>query len=451
MARLARCFLRSAALLGPVGRWPISALRDRRGITAPLFAAISVSLLGIVGLGTDAGLWYLAQAQAQSAADAAALAGALSLAEGSGQTAASTAATSVAQQNGFASGSSATVTVNMPPSSGAYTASNVAVEAIISQTQTRYLSRLFLASDPVVTVRAVAEAVDIGSACALATGNVPNALEIGGNSTITGAGCTLSSNSTASPAIYVYGSPTISASALVSVGTCSGCGTSPPWQQTAVPVSNPFSAADNTQLPSFSNCQNTSTPVPYEQNPIANCSLSVSNGTSVTLAPGTYFFTNSVSIQGGSITCTCSGGIGGVTIVLTHVSGGSNASLSINGNINQMQLNAPATNTTFPGLSGLVLYEDPTGTQSGPKINGNANVDLTGGIYFPQDTVTFNGNAKFNSTSGTNQPVSTCFEIVANGIDTSGNSTTAFDTSGCKNAGYGSNFGAQIQAVRLVE
>lgn len=469
MARLARCFLRSAALLGPVGRWPVSALRDRRGVTAPLFAAISVSLLGIVGLGTDAGLWYLAQAQAQSAADAAALAGALSLAEGSGQTAASTAATSVAGQNGFASGTATTVTINMPPSSGTYTGSNVAVEAIISQTQTRYLSRLFLTSDPVVSVRAVAEAVNIGSACAVATGNVTSALLLGGNSTITGSNCALASNSTASPAIDVNGSPTVSASSLVSVGTCSGCSGAnlPPWQQTALPVANPFAAADSTQLPSFSNCQTpnfSQTIPPYNQstNPVAYCGFTLNNGSkaAVTLQPGTYFFASSIDLEGGSVSCPTCTGSAGVTIVLTHTTGGTNAGLTINGNFDNssatITLQAPAQNTTtyngnqLSGLDGLLFYSDPTGTQSPITINGNSNVVVQGGLYFPQAPVTFNGNTKFNSTSGTDQPISTCLALVANSIDASGNSTTAFDTSGCSST-YGQNFGAQIQAVRLVE
>ena len=55
-------------------------LRSRRGTVA--FAAViaAIPLIGVVGLGAEAGSWYVTKQHAQNAADAAAYAGALRLA-----------------------------------------------------------------------------------------------------------------------------------------------------------------------------------------------------------------------------------------------------------------------------------------------------------------------------------------------------------------------------------
>jgi Flp pilus assembly protein TadG len=99
-------------------------LADRRGATAVMFAVTSIALAGLVGLGAEAGNWYVMKRAGQNAADAAAIAGALTLGTASGasgctgslQTTAGTKGTTVAGYNGFTSGSGgATVTVQAPP------------------------------------------------------------------------------------------------------------------------------------------------------------------------------------------------------------------------------------------------------------------------------------------------------------------------------------------------
>src|SRR5262249_27240479 len=79
-------------------------LAGGRGATAVIFAATSVALMGLVGLGAEAGNWYVMKRHGQNGADAAAVAGALTLATASGasgcttslQTTAGTSGTSVA-------------------------------------------------------------------------------------------------------------------------------------------------------------------------------------------------------------------------------------------------------------------------------------------------------------------------------------------------------------------
>jgi hypothetical protein len=57
-------------------------LTDKRGVTALMFALTAAAILGVVGLATEVGAWYLARAQAQNAADAAAIAASLASVNG---------------------------------------------------------------------------------------------------------------------------------------------------------------------------------------------------------------------------------------------------------------------------------------------------------------------------------------------------------------------------------
>src|SRR5437899_236043 len=56
-----------------------SFLRDRRGAVAALVAATMTVLFGFAGLGVDVGIWYTLKRQSQSAADNAAISGAIEL------------------------------------------------------------------------------------------------------------------------------------------------------------------------------------------------------------------------------------------------------------------------------------------------------------------------------------------------------------------------------------
>ncbi|MBX6740666.1 MAG: hypothetical protein IRY87_01290, partial [Acetobacteraceae bacterium] len=43
-------------------------LRDKRGVTAVIFALSATAVIGLVGLGTEGGLWVLTRRNAQDAA-----------------------------------------------------------------------------------------------------------------------------------------------------------------------------------------------------------------------------------------------------------------------------------------------------------------------------------------------------------------------------------------------
>ena len=109
--------------------------RDGQGGQMIIFVAIVfLALLFVVGLAIDAGQLFSAKRTMQEAADAAAFAGSVVIYQNGTTQQAHDAAVADAIKNGFKDGvSSTTVTVNAPPTSGAYAAESPVrhVEVII--------------------------------------------------------------------------------------------------------------------------------------------------------------------------------------------------------------------------------------------------------------------------------------------------------------------------------
>ncbi|HYF07155.1 MAG TPA: pilus assembly protein TadG-related protein [Acetobacteraceae bacterium] len=438
-------------------------LRDRKGFTTATFGVTSIAFLGMAALGTDAGLWYLSLRNARSAADAAAMAGAAAAAVHSSTAVGSTAAFSVAGSNGFANGTGgATVTVNIPPSSGAYTANAGAVEVIIQQVQTRFLSRVLVGTDPTVTVRAVAAPLNWGDACILALGG--SGLQIGGNATVASTGCILASNRPGSDSIRIFGSAAITAESLSALGECDGCGsatlTQPFVQYATSPATNPFvNLNDNFPLASVPPAASQINPGSQNRSvtwspsiPLGGLAagstltayrtdVQLNNNETLDLLPGVYIFYNaSIRIQGGTLTCsTCSPGTAGVTLIFTG-DPNSIGSFRMDGNGTVNLMAGPQAN---PEYSGILMYRDARASGNGPMatiINGSSTTQLSGGLYFPTTDVTYNGNMT---------AAMPCTALVAQSIIMSGNSNTTVANSGC--ATYGLNNLTQTRVVRLVE
>src|SRR5436309_2606072 len=147
---------------------PRSAAASLRGLLAGfcrdqsggylIMAGLSLpALLGIVSLGTEAGLWYYKHQTMQGAADSGALAAAADYYLQGQDSVLKVQAQSVIARYGFVDGSGGvSVTVNRPPASGSHTGTSGAVEVIVSQPQTGLLSRLWHSQSVVISARAVA-------------------------------------------------------------------------------------------------------------------------------------------------------------------------------------------------------------------------------------------------------------------------------------------------------
>jgi len=453
------------------------AVRGRRGALVGTFAVTVTAMLGMVGLGTEVGGWYIGKRHGQNVADGAALAGAMMLASSSSSSVAKTAATTEATNNGFTTGGNITVTANNPPASGPNSGSSSAVEVIVSQVQTPVFAGLFI---PAMTInnRAVALVQSSGSACALALDGIAvkgltEDLSSGGNATVNAPGCALASNATGPSSVTLFGSTSVTAGTMTAVGACSGCAAPRATLTTAatsfaLPTTNPFTAIDALTMPTFSGATCASSPVPWEtlvagqHQAFCNGTLKLTNGNTLNLTPGTYFLYNtSISLQGGTLECStsatsyvaCTGGAG-VTIILTGPSGGG---ITVNGGA-LVNLTAPTaayalahsfyacTGATPPSsncpFAGVLFYQDPNVPASNTiKFNGNASATTVGAMYFPGQDVTYSGNGLDNSH---------CSELIADGIAFTGNTTSTFDVSGCATSGF-VNIVPQVQRAVLVE
>jgi Flp pilus assembly protein TadG len=127
----------------------------RSGKILVLFALLLPVLFGMLGLAIDAGMMLASHRQAQSAADAAALAAAVELLNGESNACADAKAQSYVQQyNGLAD---AAVTVNVPPSQGPHAGDSHYVEVFVSHTvDSLFIPVLSGTSAQTISARAVA-------------------------------------------------------------------------------------------------------------------------------------------------------------------------------------------------------------------------------------------------------------------------------------------------------
>lgn len=421
-----------------------------------MVAACATALLGLCAIATEGGTWYVTRRGAQNAADAAALAGALSLAfppKVSRAATAEEAARDVSARNGFPHGGTDSVVVSYPPgaAAGTYAGNANAVEALVARRQTLSLASLFVARDTLtIGARAVALLDGSGSACIL---GLDGGVAMGGNSFTGGTGCVVASNARGDASISISGSAEVRAYSLSSVG---GCGPKPncsdtsyvnltkPFAEYQLPTSNPYEGLDNKTFsvsclgppPSSGSIAPTGMSRAY-----CGQNLSVSgNNTTLSFSPGTYIFKDaSINFQSGTVQCAGCTGDSGVTIILTGSSPSSIGTVTINAN-SKVTLSAPKVNLDDSDFDGVLFFRDSRAIENSEvQLNGNASTSLRGALYFPSSLVRFNGNATLNPSD--------CTVIIGRTVDVSGSSETRVAVDGCAN--YGTTV-PQTQFVRLV-
>lgn len=389
--------------------------RAEQGVAAIAWALSLPLVIGAVALGIDIGSWYLAHRSLQTATDIAAIDAGYHLGTNTvTQPILASAANHSLSGNGYTIPGNMTVTVNYPPTSGSYSGNTNAVEVITSEPQARYFSRMFMASDPQIDVRAVSIRQPAGSACVLALNTTAaNALEFQGNTTINLSNCSGASNSTSTSAVGLSGSSIVNAASLYAVGSVAQGGSS---QLTTTygtltggsSITDPYASLS---VPNYVGCtkNNFNATGTNTISPGVYCNgLSFAANSNTTLSPGTYI------IDRGSFkvnnNATVSGN--GVTIILTSSTGSSYANVTINGG-SSVSLTAPTTGT----YAGMLMFQDrnaPYAASTANKLNGGATMSLVGAIYFPKQGVQFSGNSSNNSGS--------CTKIVADTVTFIGDS-----------------------------
>jgi hypothetical protein len=398
---------------------------DQSGSYLVISGLLMPVLVGIVGLGTEAGLWYARHNKMQSATDSAALSAATDYYVNHKDEKLTLQAQSIAASYGFvADANGVTLAVNRPPATGPHAGNQKAVEVIIREPQKRLFSALYTASSMDISARSVAIGVG-GKGCVIALDpSVSGAATVQGTAEVNLDGCSLYDNSSSGSAMAVGGSGTLSAESVNVVGAIantSGITTTEGIATGQAPVGDPY--ADAT-FGSFSGCDKTNyvAKTTVTISPGVYCGgIALNAGANVTLNPGIYYLDQgSLSVNGGA-TLT---GIG-VTLVFTSSSGRNYASATINGGAN-INLVAPTTGPT----AGIVIFGDRNMTNGTAfKLNGGSSEKFGGAIYVPRGDVTFSGGAA--STNG-------CLQLIANTVTFVGNANFAINCAGSGTKSIGS-------------
>jgi hypothetical protein len=403
------------AKLPPWLRFTAPFVNDTRGVTAIILAISMSTMVGLAGLGIEAGLLFSEKRHYQTAADAAAVSGAFLLAaadstgtpcytSGNCLTGITALATTMADNNGYAASTTPpnTITITQGNWNGStYSVNGLplnAVKAVITEQKSPLLAAVYLTSNVSIGVSAVANVTYNygGGGCVLALAKTGSGtLSFSGNTSYTATACITAANSSDVCALSTSGNPTVSTADIYTVGGyCLGSNTTFSTAGNLVPVTggapvpDPFAST-------FPN--NPSMPVSCSGAPNFPNGTSISPGTykgvnltgnsTYTFATGTYYICGNFKAS-----ATINTGTGGATFIVQ-------GQISVTGN---GTLAAP----TSGSYSGILFYEPGNSSnQQSDKINGGSSLILTGAIYLPGGNLTFNGNNATGSTA--------CVEIVA--------------------------------------
>jgi Flp pilus assembly protein TadG len=350
-----------------------------RGTVAALTALLMPAVVGVMALTLDGGLLYLQRRQAQSAADAAALAGAYALYKGSDFSTAQSAAVAIAAQNGLTITSSQVT----QPQSG-----NVAVS--VTSTQPRYFSALWGSGSMSATASGTAQGASLtpySTAAILALNPSGSAVTLSGTTAVSAVGGAVIVDSNSAASVISSGTASITAPVLDLSGGIQYSGSNPnkatvtntnqtstpdPLSTIPAPSSSGMTVQSSSSIALSGSMTRTLNPGVY------NGGITLSGSASVTLNPGVYY------INGGGINLSNLTSITGNGVFIYNTGGGA-INLSGSGTIS---LNPMNTGT----YAGLTVFQDRSSTV-GATMSGGSNIKNTGTFYYPSATLTLSGSS----------------------------------------------------------
>ena len=347
-------------------------------------AALGIPLIGFAALAVDVSIWEGNVGMMQGAADQAALAAGLAML--AGKSAAQMEAKGVAAANGFVDG-----TGNVFVTPNVNTATN-AIEVVITQTQTTFLSGLSLGSPPVASVRAVATPAP-ASTCILALATTGTAINSSGTGNVNAASCNIYVNSTSACGLNISGTGNITSQDIFLGGSqtqaiCTpGTGRVSATQHFGAPAaSDPY--ASRTMPPPSTPCTNLDTSK-TTFSPGTYCGgVSLSGTQPITLNAGVYIF------DGGNLNVSGTSSITGnnVTLVFTSSKPNKYGTLNLTGT-GSINLTAPIQGAT----DGMAIWIDGAGGKP-LTSSGTSPLNITGAIYAPGSAVTWSGTGSSQCT-----------------------------------------------------
>lgn len=362
--------------------------RERRGVILILTALLLTVLIGITALAIDYGNAADYRHRMQSAADAAAIAGARELKRNPSITNAQIElfVRHDAALNGFTQGvNSIAVSSFHNPSSGPFVANPKYVEVKISRPLPTFFLALFGRPTISVAVRAVAGQAGGSSGCIYNLGASPTAFQTsGGGFTIDVRGCDIYDNGGLKvSAGWTINANSINVAGFVDNNSCSGCVTA--ITPLTTPVSDPYASLPEPlpgtclTLPDLTNSTVTMSPGTY-------CSDIAIGQSRVTFQSGLYILKGNFSITGGTSVVTNT--TGGVTFFLI---GPQNKTVDFSAGT--ITLSAPTT-----GPYATILFASRL---QGPSDKDHFESDfmtLNGVFYFPHQHIEWKGNGTADYT-----------------------------------------------------
>lgn len=362
-------------------------LRNENGQSLVLTALTISVLVAALGLAIDVGMLFRARLYLQTAADAAATAGALSLMNGQSPT---TAADSAASANGATNGSNGTtVTVDSPPQSGPFASAGY-VEVLIQQPSPTYFMHLFGVDSVDIAAKAIAGDSQPSKTCVYLMAPSGAGLTLQGSYDVEATGCGIYVNSSSSNALDVTGTGgTLNAPYLNVVGGYQGHATTPTTQTDGVaPMSDPLGNITG-PTPDNGGCGDTSSVTSIanttDYSPGGGGVVCFTNAVSLsnaTLGAGTYVFEDGVTVNG---TVTINDGT-------VDIYGGTlnQASGSI------LNITAPTAGT----YNGIAILQPATNTSALTVQFGSTGQTLDGYIYAPGANVSLQDNGSGATATG---------------------------------------------------
>jgi Flp pilus assembly protein TadG len=413
---------------------------DRSGAILVMMGLLLPTFIVVAAMSVEIGRDYVMRADLQSAADAAALAGASQLSN-SDTTTVFAAADTFALRN-MPTATYGTVLKSADVQRGFwstqkdsfFTTADSGINAVrvttrLSSTNSNSLGLMFGKVAHISSSNVTAHAVAVpggstGTGCVLGLGGTGSAVSLSNNATLTGS-CGVYSNSS----LACGNNSQINGPAIV-VGTDPGCNVKGKNTTHASAASDPYSGVSASPGGSCSGSKSVGNNGSLTIGPGHYCSISVANNGTLTMTTGTYYVDTQFSFSNNAV--LNANPLNGVTIILTG-----NFALSFGNNV-IVNLTAQSSGT----FAGIALMGPRNGTAAVVQdFSNNVTVNLQGAIYFPSQTVTFDNNLTIDAPN--------CGEVIADVINLSNNA--GFQTSKCAADGVtliGSSAGSKLHLVQ---
>ena len=410
--------------------------KDRRGNALAIACAVMPLVIGAAGLATDTIQWTLWKRQLQRAADSAALAGVYDRAQATNSATTNT-PTAVCKDLAInlhtwmnLKGTSPCVNTVGSYSDLQYPANTSFVTNQVRVTlraqQGLPFSSMFMSAAPTIEAIATAGTVSYGGTpCMLSLSPTGTGIDNSGNTKVTAPTCIFYCDSSAANGAAAGGNSSVTAKAIACVG---GIAQSNNWHVNSyLPYSpvlpDPFAPPSTTAVtPDPSDMKGCTTAANKNTNWVAmkaagtNCFSSLSTNPSDTINVPDDF--GPIYINGGDVDLKGDFKCKGCTIVLTNKDTATNATIGTFSSNSQAK--NQITSPSFGTYKGIAVYQDRRSTTGNvAKINGGANNEISGVVYFPKATLWLNG---------TGDTVSLCSMFVANKLVFNGNGTLAISS-----------------------